>query len=250
MSRDPLRALLGAERRARPTLALSPEGTDPQAGPEAAALTLGRAHEVCGPSAAVFAAMAAARLAARAGPGPVLWIRGPRAEGTTNPDGLSAFLDPARLVLAAPRRPEDALWCAEEALRAGAAGLAVVELPGPPGLTAVRRLHLAAEAGAALAAGQGAPPPLALLLTPDPGGAQGVETRWRMSPAPSHPGPGGRPEPRWRLELLRARMVRPRRWRVGWADDPGSDGGLELWRDPETPVPRSPRRPARGLSAA
>ena len=221
MSRDPLRALLGAERRARPTLALSPEGTDPQAGPEAAALTLGRAHEVCGPSAAVFAAMAAARLAARAG-----------------------------LVLAAPRRPEDALWCAEEALRAGAAGLAVVELPGPPGLTAVRRLHLAAEAGAALAAGQGAPPPLALLLTPDPGGAQGVETRWRMSPAPSHPGPGGRPEPRWRLELLRARMVRPRRWRVGWADDPGSDGGLELWRDPETPVPRSPRRPARGLSAA
>jgi len=238
MARDPLRALLGEARRPRPTLALAaaPEGEAEGAG--AATLALGRAHEVCGPSATVFAAMAAARLAARAGPGPVLWIRGPRAEGTPNPDGLSVFLDPARLVLAAPRRPEDALWCAEEGLRAGAAGLVVVELPGAPGLTPVRRLHLAAEAGAALAAAQGAPPPLALLLTPEPGGAQGVETRWRMSPAPSRPGPGGRPQPRWRLELLRARMVRPRRWLVGWREAP--PGGLELGPDAARAGPAGP----------
>ncbi|SFI31216.1 hypothetical protein [Albimonas pacifica] len=234
MSRDPLRALLGAERRPRPALSLA-EPREGAAGAEAAALALGRAHEVCGPSAAVFAAMAAARLAAQAGPGPVLWIRGPRAEGATNPDGLARFLDPARLVLATPRRPEDALWCAEEALRAGAAGLAVVELPAPPGLTPVRRLHLAAEAGAAPAAGQGAPPPLALLLTPDPGGAQGVETRWRMSPAASRPGPGGRPEPCWRLELLRARMVRPRRWLVAWTEG-APHGALDL--QPEPPAAR------------
>ncbi|MGR3782607.1 MAG: hypothetical protein ACU0DT_15265, partial [Albimonas sp.] len=61
MARDPLRALLGEARRPRPTLALAaaPEGEAEGAG--AATLALGRAHEVCGPSATVFAAMAAAR---------------------------------------------------------------------------------------------------------------------------------------------------------------------------------------------
>ncbi|MEE3100565.1 MAG: hypothetical protein VX463_12435, partial [Pseudomonadota bacterium] len=153
-----------------------------------ATLARGRAHEVCGPSRAVFAALAAA--ASEAAGGPVLWIRTPRGDaGRLNADGLADFFDPGRLVLAAPRRAEDVLWCAEEALRSGAAPLVVAETPEPPRLTPVRRQPLAAEAGAEAARGgmrSGAgPAPLALLLTAGEGGAEGVETRWRLSPAGS-----------------------------------------------------------------
>ncbi|MDF2231907.1 hypothetical protein P2H44_05015 [Albimonas sp. CAU 1670] len=251
MTRDSLRTMLGAGRRPRPALPLVETRDGAREGDAPVALALGRAHEVCGPSAAIFAAMAAAGVARQAGPGPVLWIRAPRPEGAPNPDGLLPFLDPARLVLATPRRPDDALWCAEETLRTGAASLTVVELASAPGLTPVRRLHLAAEAGATLAAGQGAPPPLVLLLTPEPGGAQGVETRWRMAPAPSRPGPGARPQPCWRLELLRARMLRPRSWSVSWRGEAG-EGALTLVPEPDPPPRRPPprRRPARPPRAA
>lgn len=244
MSSDPFRALVGAGRRARPRVELvarSAQGADAASG---LSLATGRAHEVCGPAALVFAAMTAAALAARTGPGPVLWIRGPRAEGRPNPDGLAALLDPARLVLAAPRRAEDVLWCAEEALRTGAAGLVVAELERTPGLTAVRRLHLAAEAADAAGDGMrsGGVPPLALLLTPGEGGAQGVETRWRMAPASSVPDRGGRPCARWRLDLLRARMARPRGWIVGWTGDPATGGGLLATPAADPAPPRPPRR--------
>lgn len=195
-----------------PRLELAPDAT----------LPLGRAHEVCGAAQALFAALAAGRGAR----GPVLWIRGPKAEGRLNPDGLAAFFAPERLVLAAPRRETDALWCAEEALRSGAAPLVVAELSAPPRLTPVRRLHLAAEAGGA---GRGGAAPLCLLLCPGTGGAEGVETRWRLSPAPSErvgaPGPG---RPAWRLERLRARLAPPRAWRAVWHADRGGQGRLIL----------------------
>ena len=150
-----------------------------------AALAAGRAHEVCGPARRVFAAMAAGAC----GAGAVLWIRGPEAEGRLDPDGLSAFFDPGRLLLVAPGRTAEVAWCAEEALRSGAVALVVAELAAPLALTPVRRLHLAAAAGTEAAAARGAPPPLALLLTAAEGGCQGVETRWRLSPAPSDVAP-------------------------------------------------------------
>ena len=195
-------------------------------------LVRGRTHEVCGPARAVFAALAAAA----AEGGPVLWIQTPRGDaGRLNADGLADFFDPGRLVLAAPRRPEDVLWCAEEALRSGAAPLVVAETPTPPRLTPVRRLHLAAEAGAEAArdrdrgGDRDAPAPLILLLTGGEGGAEGVETRWRLSPA--RPGSGGGAgtgtwtgtetgcwtrgaPPAWRAERLRARLAPPRSWHV------------------------------------
>jgi protein ImuA len=176
--------------RPRPSVPLLPGGPG---------LIPGRLHEGCGPARHMLALMLA-----RATAGPVLWIRPGWEPGAPNPDGVWPLIDPARLLLAEPGRAADLLWCAEEGLRAGAVALVVAELPEPPGLTPVRRLHLAAEAGAA-AAGR---PPLGLILTPGDGGAPGVESRWHM--APRH----GPDDTAWRLERRRARMAPPAAWTV------------------------------------
>ena len=150
------------------------------------ALRRGRAHEVGGP-----ARWRAALWLAAQTQGPVLWIAPIRTGMVPNPDGMAGLMDPARLIIARPARPEDALWCLEEALRSGAVAVAVADLPAPPGLTPVRRLHLAAE--------QAGTRPLGLLLTPGDGGAPGVESRWHMAP-------GHSPDAmRWHLRATRAR---------------------------------------------
>ncbi|SDI17685.1 ImuA family protein [Lutimaribacter saemankumensis] len=171
--------------RAAPTIA-----PDPQM-----ALATGRLHELCGPARWTCALWIAGAL-----DGPVLWIA-PAWSGTQpNPCGMVPWADPKRFLFAAPTRPEDVLWCMEEALRSGAAPLVVADLPGPPGLTPVRRLHLAAEAAAEA--------PLGLILTPGDGGAPGVESRWHMAPA--HEGDALR----WRLERRRARTLPPQGWNL------------------------------------
>ncbi|HBG97727.1 MAG TPA: hypothetical protein DDY29_03040 [Rhodobacteraceae bacterium] len=163
------------------------------------ALTAGRVHEGCGPARHALALMLARGLA-----GPVLWIRPGWHPEAPNPDGIWPFIDPARLLLAAPGRVPDLLWCMEEALRAGCVPLVVADLPDPPGLTPVRRLHLAAES-AVQGSGQRV---LGLLLTPGEGGAPGVESRWHMAPR-HQPGATG-----WQLERRRARMAPPAAWTV------------------------------------
>lgn len=176
------------------------------------ALPLARAHEVCGASRRGFAMWVASRLK-----GPFLWIRPGWIPDQLYPDGVAQWmglgLDPGRVLTVTCKRPEDLLWSMEEALRSGALPLVVCELPGPPGLTPVRRLHLAAETGAE----EGKFSPLGLMLTPAQtdrdgqitGGAPGVETRWHM--APHH----GDARPGWSLERLRARNAAPARWRLG-----------------------------------
>lgn len=169
------------------------------------ALARARAHEVTGSSRIVFALAVAARLA-----GPVLWIQPGRAPERPMGDGVSAWIEPGRLILARARTLVDILWTAEEALRSGAVPLVVAELPGLPSLTATRRLHLAAEAGATRGLA-----PLGLLLTPEPGGAPGIETRWRLAPAPGW-ATGGMAggAPRWHLTRLRARMAPESTWEM------------------------------------
>jgi protein ImuA len=184
------------------------------------ALALGRVHELCGPARRTLALILAGAAA-----GPVLWIAPDWNAERLHAPGLARFVDPARLLLVGCRRDEDLLWCAEEALRHLAmgpqpGGVVVAELAAPPGLTPVRRLHLAA--GPRPTEGR-APParpadgPLGLLLTPGTGGAPGVESRWQLTP--QHPAPAdlqeaALPPEVWQLDRLRARGSGPGRWKM------------------------------------
>ncbi len=197
MSR-PSALLTRAPHHARPAL------------PLLGAVTLARmrVHELCGRSRRTLAAWVAGAAQA-AGPGPVIWVAPAWEKDAVFAPGLARFCAPERFLFIHPRRPEDVLWTLEETLRAGAAPLVVGDLPGLPGLTQVRRLHLAAEAGGDIGGKSGAAPPLGLLLTPGPeGGAPGVESRWRLEPAHA-PGAAG-----WRLSRLRARTAPRRDWLV------------------------------------
>lgn len=173
-------------------------------------------HEVLavdGGAATGFCAALLGRLAA--GTGTVLWCRRGRAQDLYGP-GLAAFgLAPARLLVVRARTATDVLWVMEEALRSGALAAVLGEADGL-GVTAARRLQLAAEGGATAA----------LLLRrdraePEPGPAV---TRWRVAAAPGglvdgRPGVG---RPRWRLDLLKVRgggaFGEARSWLVEWRD--------------------------------
>lgn len=164
-----------------------------------------RVHEFCGLSRRTLAMIAAGRTE-----GSVMWIAPSWTLGGPHPEGFMPFVDPGRVVFVAPKRAEDLLWCMEEVLRSGIVTATVADLPDPPSLTAVRRLHLAAETGAAASGA----PPLGILLTPE-GAAQGVESRWALSPR-HH----GQTALSWRLERLRARTAPP----ASWAVSPGKGG--------------------------
>lgn len=179
--------LTRVDHRPSPALEVTPQMT----------LQLGRTHELCGAARRRLAVMVAAKTQ-----GSVLWLRPAWESEVLNPDGVQAMLDPARLLFVSPKRLEDVLWSTEEALRSGAAPVVISDLPEPPGLTPVRRLHLACET--AMAVGQTAP--LCLLITPGQGGASGVESRWALEPDHRSQALG------WQLERLRARAAPPQIW--------------------------------------
>lgn len=181
-----------------------PEAQQPLAGD----LTLqrGRVHELCGPS----RLMLAARIMGKC-QGPVVWIRPGWAPERLNAAGLQPLADPSRLILIHAPRDECLLWAAEESLRSGAAPLVIAELLAPPALTPTRRLHLAAETGAEAARRDGALAPLGLILLPGQGGAQGVESRWHLAPAPSRSLLWAGEES-FTLTRLRARLLPPASW--------------------------------------
>ncbi|WP_425098049.1 ImuA family protein [Tropicibacter sp. S64] len=173
-------------------------------------LPMARVHELCGRARRTLALWLAGQMT-----GDVFWIAPERGRAVDmgganglNPDGMVRWVQPGRVVFVSPRNTADLMWCMEEVLRSGAVPLVVLDLAEPPAMTPVRRLHLAAETGAAVGLCQ----PLGLLLTPGSGGAAGIETRWSLDPAHR----AGRDL--WRLERLRARMLPPQGW---WSDGRG-----------------------------
>ena len=161
-------------------------------------LAAGRAHEFSGPSRRTLALMLAGYLA-----GPVLWICPAWRKTRLNADGILAHFNPGRLLMVSPPREQDVLWSMEEALRSGAVSLVVADLAELPALVPVRRLHLAAESGA----GDGIAA-TGVILTAGEGGAQGIESRWHMSPRHSFD------TVRWRLARRHARGAPPMAWNL------------------------------------
>jgi protein ImuA len=176
--------------------------------PGGLALARGRVHEFCGPARHGLAAMLLGLTE-----GPATWISPGWQAERLFPAGLIVHAEPGRLIFARARRPEDLLWAMEEVLRSGAVPTVIAEVVEPPALTPIRRLHLAAEAGAEAARHRGRPSPLGVLLTAGDGGAQGVESRWHMTPLPSGPAEAGMMAARrWRLERRRARTEPQMGW--------------------------------------
>jgi protein ImuA len=183
-------------------------------------------HEVLAESPGCGAAFCAVLLA-RTG-GTVLWIAAARDGLLAWPPGLAQCgLTPANLVLVRADHWADALWAMEEALRCPAVTGAILAGDGRLDLTATRRLQLAAEAGGALG----------LLLRADAGetGPTAATTSWQVGAL----GAGqGLEDPRWRLQLLRARGGRPGGpWDVTWR---AATGALE-WDEGARIATRSAR---------
>lgn len=170
-----------------------------------------------------FAAHLLGRFGTRLPGGTILWCRRSTCQSMGSPSdappyapALSAWFDPARLLMVAARRDEDLFWAMEEGLRCRgiAAVLGETRAADP---TAGRRLSLAAEKN-------GVP---ALLLRAQPAPPQSAcATRWRISSAPSRstPGLGDVGAARWRLELRRNRFGTPSAaeipsWLVEWNDE-------------------------------
>jgi protein ImuA len=167
----------------------------------------------------------AAHMLGHFNPGTILWCRQPLLGGDALPYAatLSAWFNPARLLIVTTRHEEDFFWAMEEGLRTPGVAAVVGETRAADP-TAGRRLSLAAEKS-------GIP---ALLLRPQPAPPQSVcTTRWRVSSAPSAVAAVPSPEvpgiemlgaARWQVELRRNRFGTPSveempTWLLEWNDE-------------------------------
>jgi len=181
-------------------------------------LPRGALHEIAGAGGetefvgapTLFIAGLAARLK-----GPVLWVLQRR--DLFAPSLSCVGLHPDRVIYAEAFRPEVVLQTMEEGLRCSGLAAVVGELNGKLGLTASRRLHLAAETSGVTA--------FILrrsLKMNDPVFAEPMAavTRWRIGVLPSPPPFADAPDvpglgPRlWQLDLIRCRNGEGGRWIV------------------------------------
>lgn len=190
-------------------------------------------HEVlpAAPRHAVAAQGFALGLASRT-PGALVWIlqtSGRSEMGEPFGPGLSAWgLDPGDLIMVRVSDAASLLAAGEEALRSGAAGAVIMSGWGEAkvhGLTASRRLMMAARSGSTLG----------LLVRANAESApSAAETRWSIAAAPSTPLSANAPgRPACRARLLRSRSgAPPGEWIMEWDREtrsfvpPSASGGL------------------------
>lgn len=176
-------------------------------------------HEIA-PQAARDAGAAAGfalALAARAGraAAETLWIHTDFAAGEAGAlygPGCELFgLSARRLLILRVRRPLDALWAMEEALKSRALGSIVTELPDDApaaGLTATRRLAVAARGGDSFAV---------LLRHRASPRASAAQTRWQVAALPGRPDRfGGLGRAALALTLVKNRRGPTGRFLVAW----------------------------------
>ena len=191
-------------------------------------------HEVLpeAPRQAVAAQGFALGLASRASAGAMVWIlqtTGRAEMGEPFGPGLSAWgLDPGALILVRVSDAASLLAAGEEALRSGAAGAVIMSGWGEArvhGLTASRRLMMAARSGSTLG--------LLVRANSEPA-PSAAETRWSITSAPSAPLPANAPgRPAFRARLLRSRSgAPPGEWIMEWDREtrrfvtPSASGGM------------------------
>lgn len=184
-------------------------------------LARGALHEVAGAGHDAAATLFAAGIAARAG-GKVLWC-------LTQPDLFAPALSQAgltsdRVIYLEGGDDRTVLACCEEGLRHGGLGAVVAEIVRL-GMTASRRLQLAAEAsatiGIALRRRYGAASSDAVCPA-DAAPPSAAVTRWRIAALPAAPLPvPGVGRPRWRVELIRSRSGEGATFELEACDDTG-----------------------------
>jgi protein ImuA len=224
--REEVRAITATTHRdgVRPVLPFGVETLDERIA-EGGLLT-GGLHEIAGATSAIAddaaATLFVAGIAARAGgeQANILWAFGRR--DLFAPGLAQAGLGPNRLIHAEAGRDPDILAVMEEGLRHGGLAAVIGEV-GRIGMTATRRLQLAAEEGGTIA----------LLLrrwrrgTADPlVESSAATTRWRIAGAPSEPLPAaiadaGIGRARWHVELVRQRGGEPFSCILGGCDAEG-----------------------------
>jgi len=156
-----------------------------------------RMHEVCGPSAAFFATVQAAKVR-----GAVFWVKEQWRAEQLNPLGVIDVLPPENLIVASTKEQTETLAVAEEALRSGVTPIVIMELNAPLDLTAGRRLQLAAKTGRSLG----------IALIPEGMGSNAAETRWQCAPVFD---PQDSTLQRW--ELIKNKSGTLGVWNVRWS---------------------------------
>ena len=241
--RDQVRAITATAQDApRPVLPFGIETIDRRLADRGLAST--GLHEISGASCAIAddaaATLFVAGIAARAGGGDVLWAFGRR--DLFAPGLAAAGLGPNRLIHAEAGRDPAILAVMEEGLRHGGLAAVVGEV-GRIGMTATRRLQLAAEEGGTIA----------LLLRRWRRGSAGARadplaepsaatTRWRLACAPSELLPvEGIGRARWHVDLVRQRGGEPFSCTMGGCD---AAGRLALLAEPADRSPAPDRRAA------
>ncbi len=192
-------------------------------------------------------------------PGPVLWIDtlfSAQEDGLLWPPGLADWgIAPDRLIRATARHPRDALRMADDALAMSALGVVVLELRGPApmlDLTALRRLHLGAEARAV--------PCFLLRFGADPIASPAL-TRWSIAARPGFERRSGQGylekpnryllgHPRFGADLARHRGGSLGSWLLEWCSDVQSFVAPAAVAISEPAIPPVQHRPYRQTFAA